>query len=219
MHEPPIVLYADRFWVSPYVCTAYVALREKGVPFDVRTLSLGDLEQRRGDYAEHALTERVPAIEHEGFWLSESSAIAEYLDDRFPPPGHPALLPTDVRQRARARQVMAWIRTDVLALRMQRPTWRIFYGEAPEAPLDAAGSAAAEKTLSVASRLVAEGATSLFDAWCIADVDLAILLQRLVQSGHAVSAKLRAYTAAQWSRPSLREYVERTRPDYVPYAY
>ena len=42
-------------------------------------------------YRDRSLTAKVPALEHDDFWLAESSAIAEYLEEAFPPPGHPAL--------------------------------------------------------------------------------------------------------------------------------
>lgn len=37
--------------------------------------------------------------------LSESSAIAEYLEDIFPPPKYQRLLPSNAEHKARARQV------------------------------------------------------------------------------------------------------------------
>jgi glutathione S-transferase len=46
---------------------------------------------------------RIPAIEHDGFWLYETQAILRYLDRVFP---EPALTPLDPRQAARMDQVM-----------------------------------------------------------------------------------------------------------------
>lgn len=45
---------------------------------------------------------RVPAISHGDFWLTESMAIAEYLEDVLPPPSYPRLFPADP-QRATSR--------------------------------------------------------------------------------------------------------------------
>ena len=42
----------------------------------------------------------VPALIHGGFTLSESDAIAEYINDLQP---EPAMLPTDIKKRATAR--------------------------------------------------------------------------------------------------------------------
>lgn len=52
------------------------------------------------------MTRRVPLLEVEDFALSESSAISEYLDERFAPPEWERLYP-DLQKRARARQVQA----------------------------------------------------------------------------------------------------------------
>src|SRR5689334_8381430 len=107
MSEGRIVLYTDDFWISPYVFTCFVALHEKGLAFETRPVALQSSEQLASDYASRSVTARVPAIEHGGFWLAESSAIVDYLEDAFPAPAHPRALPADVRERARARQVLA----------------------------------------------------------------------------------------------------------------
>jgi glutathione S-transferase len=70
--------------------SAYVALTEKQLPFEVRPIDLEAGEQRMQPYQARALTSRVPALTHEDFHLTESSAIAEYLDEAFPAPAHAA---------------------------------------------------------------------------------------------------------------------------------
>jgi glutathione S-transferase len=42
-----LTLYGDAFWISPYVFSCFVALREKGLPFAVVEVSLADGEQGR----------------------------------------------------------------------------------------------------------------------------------------------------------------------------
>ena len=208
-----IVLHGERFWYSPYVFTVFVGLREKGLDFTVKDVALDRGEQKSAAFRASSPTARVPALDHDGFVLSESSAIVEYLDDAFP---GPKLFPADVKDRARARQVLAWIRSDLMPLREQRATSTMFYTRAT-APLDAAGQAAAEKLVLVASDLVHDGKTSLFGAFTIADADLSFMLHRLILNGHEVPAKLRAFAEAVWKRPSVREFVEHARPAFVPY--
>src|SRR5687767_540724 len=100
-------LYAEQLWDSPFVFTVLVALEEKGAAYRVQVLNLSQGEQRAAEFQKSSLTGRVPAIEHDGFWLSESTAIVEYLEDVLP---EPALLPREPRQRARARQILGWLR-------------------------------------------------------------------------------------------------------------
>jgi glutathione S-transferase len=214
MSRAPIKLHADALWISPYVFTAFVALREKGLPFEVVEVALQDRAQLDPAYRDASVTGRVPAIDDGGFWLAESQAIVEYLDDAYPET--PRALPLDVRHRARARQILGWLRSDLAPLREARPTSTMFY-EHTHAPMPEAARDAANKLLRVAGALVPDGATSLFGAWSIADSDLGFMLERLILNGEEVPARLRAFAAAQWERPSARAFVEHKRPPFVPY--
>jgi len=211
-----IELYSDAFWISPYVFSVYVTLKEKGLPFQVRDIHLEQGEQRQPGYRDRSITGKVPALSHAGLFLTESSAIVEYLDEAFAPPRYPAALPRDVRERARARQVMAFIRSDMLPIRDERPTSTIFY-QRSDRPLSAAGESAARRLLRIAEQLIPDGQRSLFGAWSTADADLALMLQRLIVNGHPVPEKVRAFADEQWSRPSVRSFVERERAPYVAY--
>jgi glutathione S-transferase len=218
MTEGPnsIVLYVDDLWISPYVFSAFVALREKGMPFQTRDVALHKGDQKRPEYLDRTLTGRVPALQHGDFVLAESSAIAEYLEDVFAPPKYPRLFPQDLKLRARARQIMAWIRSDLMAIRDERPTTTMFYQPADQ-PLSAKGEEARDKLLHVANGLIHEGETSLFGEYSIADSDLAFMLQRLIINGHDVPVKVRNFAHAQWQRPGAQEYINRKRPPNNPY--
>jgi glutathione S-transferase len=206
-----IVLYGESNWESPYVFSCFVALREKGLPFEVRTWTLAAGEHRRGDYANRSVTGRVPALVHGDFWLAESSAIDEYLEDVFPPPEYARLYPAGVRERARARQVQAWLRSDLLPLREERPTTTVF-GARAEKALSSTAQWAAERLLAGCEQLLAGDPPYLFgDAFTIADADLALMLQRLVKNGDPVPGAIRAYAERVWARPSVREFADHKR--------
>ncbi|MFY3136630.1 glutathione transferase [Achromobacter xylosoxidans] len=201
----PFTLYVDSLFLSPYAMSAYVALTEKQLPFEVRLIDLDAGEQRMQPYQCRALTARVPALTHGDFNLTESTAITEYLEDMHPAPACPALYPAQPRERARARQLQAWLRSDLGALRQERPTESVFCGDAGQ-PLSDAGHAAAAKLIHVAGALIGAGQASLFDDWCIADLDLAVALRRLWQDG--LPDPLRAYVEIQWQRPSVRKWLQ-----------
>lgn len=205
-----IILYAEGAWDSPYVFTVLVALREKSLPYEVRVLDLDRGQQRDPDYARRSLTARVPCIEHEGFALSESTAIVEYLHERFPDVG-PPLLPADLHARARCRQVMAFLRSDLLALREERPTTTMFYARATTA-LSERAQAAADKLVRIAEQLVPAGEGELFGAWSSADADLSFMLHRLLLNGDPVPERVARWAARQWERPSVQSYVTWPRP-------
>lgn len=211
-----LTLFSDHYWISPYAFSCYVALKEKGGPFEVKIVKLQDKEHLQAGYRDASITARLPALRHGVFWLAESSAICEYLEDLLPAPKHPRLYPADLQQRAQARMIQAWVRSDLMALREERSTATMFYDHA-KTPLSPAGEAAAQNLLRVAHLLVPDGKTQLFETWSIADADLAFMLHRLILNGHEVPAKVRKFADAQWRRPSVQEWVNKSRPPYVPY--
>jgi glutathione S-transferase len=213
MIDEKLVLYGDSNWASPYVFSAFVALKVKNLPFEMRLLHLAKKESFAPDYRAASLTGRVPALVHGEFWLSESSAIDEYLEERFGPPTYTRLYPEAIRERARARQIQAWLRSDLGPLREERSTEVIFYGR-KVSPLSAAGAAAAERLLAAVEKLLPSGASSLFETFSIVDADVALMLQRLMSAQDPVPERLRAYAEAVWRRPSVREFVEHPRGAY-----
>ncbi|WP_259744588.1 glutathione transferase, partial [Pseudomonas protegens] len=118
-------LYVDAQFTSPYALSVFVALREKGIDFELIPLDLDAGENRAPDYARLSQTQRVPTLVHNGFALSESSAITEYLEELFP---EIPVYPQDRQHRAKARQVQAWLRSDLLPIRQERSTLVVFYG-------------------------------------------------------------------------------------------
>ena len=86
MNQPVITLWSDANFFSPYVMSVYVALAEKGLAFTLKTVDLDGGEHLKPQWQGYDLTRRVPVLEIDGFALSESSAIDEYLEDRFAPP-------------------------------------------------------------------------------------------------------------------------------------
>ncbi len=204
-------------WTSPYVLSCFVGLTEKKLPFDVQTVALHSGVQRSASYRQTSLTARVPALVDGDFSLSESSAIIEYLEDKWPAPAHAALLPRDLQQRARARQIMAWVRSDLLTIREERSAEYVFYPTEtlpPCAPLSPVALKAVEKLVGFAERVVPADGGALFGAWCIADTDLAMMLQRLVKTNEPLPAPLRTFADREWQRPSVQAYVTASRPPH-----
>jgi glutathione S-transferase len=217
-----MLLFADAQYTSPYAMSVFVALTEKRMPFELKTVDLAAGANRADAFAARSLTQRVPTLVDGDFALSESSAITEYLEELQP---DPALYPADRKTRARARQVQAWIRSDLLPIRQvqawirsdllpirqERSTNVIFYAPT-DAPLSAVAQGAAARLFKAAQALLTHGGDHLFGSWTIADVDLAVMLNRLVLNGDEVPAALRAYATRQWARPSVQAWVNLKRP-------
>jgi glutathione S-transferase len=185
---------------------------EKGIPFKTTTVDLDAEAQFREPYRSRSLTARVPTLQHGDMHLSESSVISEYLEEVFPSPKYPALYPRNPRARARARQVQAWLRSDLLPIREERPTTVIFVAATPKQLSDKA-RAAAVKLFTAANALLesAESTIAGTGTWSIADTDLALMLNRLVLNGDEVPRKLEEYAKRQWERPSIQRWINERR--------
>jgi len=207
MADPELRLFVDSQFISPYAMSVFVALHEKGLSFAIEPVNLEAQENLRPPYRERSLTCRVPTLEHGGLSLSESSAITEYLEEVFPPPTYAGIIPQDPMARARVRQVQAWLRSDLLPIREERPTTAIFQTACNE-PLSEKARFAVDRLVRAAETLLEDHGSSLFGEWCIADTDLALMLNRLVASGDAVPEGLAAYVQNQWQRPSVQAWVE-----------
>lgn len=219
-----LTLFHDDLWLSPFVTSVYVALKEKGVPFSTHPISLAEGEQRKLPFAHDSITARIPAIsmrqgDGSQFWLSESLAIVEYLDEVFAAPKFPRVLPSDPKERARARQVMGFVRSDVREIPQERPTSTIFYPSMREGlkPLSERGKLAMARLLVIAERFIDNDRTTVCSEWSIADVDLTMLLQRLALNGERLTDKLERYVAANWSRPSMQSFIDLPRGPYHDY--
>jgi glutathione S-transferase len=161
------------------------------------------LGQIKADFSQGSLTSRVPALDHDGFYLSESSAIDEYIDESFP---GIKLYPTSTKEKAKARQVQAWLRSDLMPIRMERSTEVIFY-KPVTTPLSESAQEAAKKLFFIADELLKDGQQNLFGEWCIADTDFALMLNRLVLNGDSVPEKL----AHQWQRQSIQAWMNKSK--------
>ena len=208
MSQRPLRLYVDSLFTSPYAMSVFVTLREKGLAFDTVALDLEAAQNHTADFAQLSLTQRVPTLVDADFALSESSAITEYLEEAYP---KTPVYPADPKQRARARQVQAWLRSDLLPIRQERSTMVVFYGQKMP-PLTPVAEGAAAKLISAAQALLVGNPAYLFGEWSIADLDLAVMLNRLVLNGDSVPAELVAYAQRQWERPSVQAWLNLQRP-------
>ncbi|MFL1490774.1 glutathione transferase [Pseudomonas antarctica] len=208
MNPHALRLYVDAQFTSPYAMSVFVTLHEKGLAFDTHTVDLDSARHKAGDYAQLSLTQRVPTLVEGDFALSESSAITEYLEQAYP---ETPVYPSGPIQRAKARQVQAWLRSDLLPIRQERSTLVVFYGQRMP-PLSPDGEAAARKLINAAQALLAGNPKYLFGDWSIADVDLAVMLNRLILNGDSVPAELVDYARCQWQRPSVQGWVDLQRP-------
>ena len=203
-----LTLYADSTWQSPWVFHVMVALEELKVPYKLDPFPMPLPDDKRSLLASHAWLGKLPCLADGELWLTESSAISEYLSEKFPTP---RIMPAKLEQRARARQIMSWLRTGLFGLREERPTTSVFQRPVTK-PLSEKARGDARELLGVASAAIGAGKTTLFDEWCVADADLALMLMRLIANSEPnVPQKIVDYALAQWGRASIRKFLA-----YIP---
>lgn len=88
---------------STYSRRVRIAAIEKGIDLELVPVAMEKLAHRRREYLSINPMGRVPTLVDGDFKLYESSAILEYLEERFP---DTALLPADREARALARMFM-----------------------------------------------------------------------------------------------------------------
>jgi glutathione S-transferase len=203
-------LYVDSNYLSPYAMSVFVALREKALPFELTAVDLAAGAQREAHFAKTSITQRVPTLVDGEFALSESSAISEYLEDAYP--GVP-LYPSQPKARARARQIQAWLRSDLMPIRQERSTEVVFCAPV-DRPLSAEAKASAARLFAAGLELLGDHRETLFERWSIVDVDFALMLNRLVLNGDTVPGHLAHYAKEQWQRPSVQQWINQTRPGF-----
>lgn len=201
-------LYVDSQYASPYALSVFVALTEKGLPFEMVEIDLSVNENLSPEFSLISKTSRIPVLEHESFSLSESSAITEYIEETF---SGTSLYPNSAQEKAQARQIQAWLRSDLMPIRVERSTEVIYY-KPSEAPLSAAAQHAVKKLFSVSNSFLHNNQEYIFGSWSIVDLELSLMLHRLILNGDTVPENLVLYAKKQWLRPSVHEWVNRKRP-------
>lgn len=98
------------YWRSGAAYRVRIALALKGIAYEQVNHDLRTGGHTDPDYAALNPQRLVPALEVDGLILTQSVAILEWLEDRFPTP---ALLPADANGRAIVRAMVATIATDV----------------------------------------------------------------------------------------------------------
>jgi len=82
-----------------------ICLFEKGLPFKIKWLDLGLMDQKRPSYLKLNPTGTVPTLLHDGTAIYESNVINEYIDAAFP---NPPLVPKGPEGQAQMRMWFAF---------------------------------------------------------------------------------------------------------------
>ncbi|RWF64879.1 MAG: glutathione S-transferase family protein [Mesorhizobium sp.] len=198
----PIAYGAD---YSVYVRIVRLVLEEKGIDYELVPLDIFAADGIPGWYFDHQPFGRIPAFEHDGFRLYETSAITRYVDEAF---DGPALQPVEARPRARMNQIIGML--DAYAYRAM--VWDVAVERlekmAPDEALIANGLRQSRTALRALSSLKAEGPWLLGAELTLADLHAAPIIGYFVKVAEgqnllAEFADIQAWWARIAQRPSF----------------
>ncbi|TKB21386.1 MAG: glutathione S-transferase family protein [Mesorhizobium sp.] len=198
----PILYGAD---YSVYVRIARMTLEEKGADYELAPVDIFAADGVPAWYLEHHPFGRIPAFEHDGFRLFETSAIARYVDEAF---DGPPLQPADPRGRARVDQITGML--DAYGYRAM--VWDVAVERLEKTPADesliADGLSQAETVLKVLTSLKAEGPWLLGDQLTLADLHAAPIIAYFVKVAEGRDLLARLADIEEWymrvaARPSF----------------
>ncbi|BCH16823.1 glutathione S-transferase family protein [Mesorhizobium sp. L-2-11] len=201
----PIVYGAD---YSVYVRIVRLTLEEKGIGYELVPVDVFAAGGIPGWYFGHQPFGRIPAFEHDGFRLHETSAITRYVDEAF---DGPALQPAGARPRATMNQIIGML--DAYAYRAM--VWDVAVERLEKAPPDEAlianGLLQAATVLRALTSLKAAGPWLLGEQLTLADLHAAPIIGYFVKvaDGQKLLAEF-ADIQAWWDRIAGRESFSRT---------
>ncbi len=208
-----LVLYIGEKNISSWSMRGFLALSAKNLPFEERTIELR-VDKDRAQRRRLSPTGRVPVLHHGARVIPDSLAIIEYLEETFPPPGHPALWPTDPARRAHARWLSATMHSGFTKLRESMSFNLCFLPEPPPPTAEALAEAAEMLSLfqDALERRPGPG-PFLFGPFSAADVMYAPAIVRLtafrVPTTRAPATP--AYLEAVLAHPPVRRWMDAAR--------
>ncbi len=195
---------------SVYVRAVRLALAEKGVPYRLEEIDIFAEGGPPPGYLERHPFARIPAFEHDGFRLFESSAIGRYVDEAF---DGPPLMPDGAQARARVDQItglldnygyraMVW---DVYVERMEVPQG----GGVSDEEKIVAGLKTSETCLAALEDLMGEGDYLAGPAVTLADLHAVPMIECLLGAPEGAALLEHHPALARWwdrmaARPSLK---------------
>jgi glutathione S-transferase len=205
------ILYGPGY--STYARSARLAMEEKGVDYELVEIDFIGGGMPDDQLARHPFG-KVPAFEHDGLKLYETSAIMRYVDEAF---DGPSLQPSDAAGRARMTQIISII--DAYAypcivgdLVIQRLVQPMLGGTADESIIEAA-LPEVEKSMREFERMLGDNEYLAGSTLSLADLHLAPVFAYFVDTPESKAIlEDKSSLGAWWKRISSRDSMSKTQP-------
>jgi glutathione S-transferase len=188
--------------LSPFARKVALVLAEKGIAFE---FGRGGPGQPEPEFLAVSPFGKIPAIDDDGFTLSDSTAIALYLDAKV---AEPALLPADAQGRGKAIWFDEFADTifGAAAIKMQ---WNRLVGPkilkvGGDEAIALQGEAEMPRILDYLESVVPADGWLLGAQFTLADISVASFVRTLDYIGQAQAAAARPRLAAWYARIGAR---------------
>lgn len=191
------------YWRSSAAWRVRTALAFKGLAWEPAPHDLRTGEQSAADYLVRNPQGLVPALEIDGTVLTQSLAIIEYLEERFP---EPPLLPGDALERARVRAFALAIACDIHPVQNLRVLRMLRARGLDQEAVDGWAREVIEGGLAACARLIEgrEGPFCFGGAFTLADVVLIPQMANARRFGARTDwPRLEAIEAAALAHPAF----------------
>jgi glutathione S-transferase len=183
-------------YYSPGSCSLapHIVLNEIGEPFELRKFATADRANYSAEYLAVNPKGRIPALEIDGFVLTENPAILAYLGRRFPAAG---LYPADAGEaEARCLELLAWSSNTahVAYAQLRRPE-RFVPSEPDYAPVKDSGHVNYGRCLADIDARLQRQEYAVGARLSVVDPFWLVFYRWGVLSGYEMRAKFPAYTA------------------------
>ncbi|NIM27594.1 MAG: glutathione S-transferase family protein [Gammaproteobacteria bacterium] len=206
------ILYGPGY--STYARSARLAMEEKGVDYDLVEIDFIGGGMPEEHLARHPFG-KVPAFEHDGLMLYETSAIMRYVDEAF---DGPSLQPSDVAGRARMTQVISVIDSytyprTISDLVIQRLVQPMLGGTADESIIEAAVPEV-DKSMREFERMLGDHEYLVGSTLSLADLHLAPVFAYFVDTPESKAIlESKPSLSAWWERIASRDSMTKTQPN------
>lgn len=211
---PDPIIYGPSY--STYVRTTRLALEEKGSPYQLVDVAMLAGAHKQADFLQRNPFGKLPAFEHDGLALYETSAITRYIDRALP---GPSLQPADKKALARVDQAISILDSFAYSSMIGQLAWQrlVVPMQGGKTDEDVVSSSLAQVNLCMSEfgRLLGDQIWFGGDSISLADLHIAPVLA-YVSSTPEGAALLEAQPAVQswWSRMSQRPSMTKTPPQF-----
>lgn len=151
--------------------------KELGLEFEHIPLAMGDPELQQPPFLELNPAGRIPAIDDNGFTLSESLAINLYLARKYGDRAKPSLAPASLEEEAKVWQWTSWAMTDLeVPLSTIHLHRNLYPPEKRDATLAENAEAQVQRPLTMLEAVLAGSAYLLGPRFTAADINVACVL-------------------------------------------